>query len=114
MPSDQDKILAEISEILHVILEDFAIDVEITMDTTFGEDLEMDSIQIASLAGRLQARYANTVNLAQFVAGLALESLRELRIGQLVAYIADSLNAGEDGEAKLDMAEDAEVEAANR
>jgi acyl carrier protein len=51
----------------------------------------MESLDVVSLAGRLQARYGNAVNFAQFVAGLDMASMGELRVGQLVDYIADSL-----------------------
>lgn len=95
MRADQTSILAEISEMLHAILADFDTDTEITMDTTFRDDLEMESIDVVSLAGRLQVRYGNAVNFAQFVAGLDLESVKELRVGQLVNHIATSLDEAE-------------------
>lgn len=93
MGADQTTILAEISEMLQAVLKDYDPDTEITMDTTFREDLEMESIDVVSLAGRLQARYGNAVNFAQFVANLDLETVKTLRVGQLVAHIAASLDA---------------------
>lgn len=95
MGADQATILAEISEMLQAVLKDYDPDTEITMDTTFREDLEMESIDVVSLAGRLQARYGNAVNFAQFVANLDLETVKTLRVGQLVEHIAASLDAAE-------------------
>ncbi|EEP70165.1 LOW QUALITY PROTEIN: acyl carrier protein, partial [Micromonospora sp. ATCC 39149] len=87
----QDSILADLTEMINAVLGDFATDQVITMDTTFRDDLGMESIDVVSLAGRLQARYGDTVNFAHFVAKLDLETVGELRVGQLVEHIANSL-----------------------
>ncbi|MDQ7910392.1 acyl carrier protein [Phytohabitans sp. ZYX-F-186] len=90
MGVEEGDILAEVANMLRAVLGE-AADEDITMDTTFRHDLEMESIDIVALAGRLQARYGDAVNLAQFVAALDLESVRDLRVGQLVAFIAGAL-----------------------
>jgi acyl carrier protein len=106
MPADKDSILAEIAEMLRAIRDDLDTDdTDITMDSTFRSDLGIESIDIVALAGRLQARYGNAVNFAQFVASLGLESVSELRVGELVDFIAESLE--KDGT----PAEEAPVEA---
>jgi acyl carrier protein len=92
MPSDQTAILADVATMLRSVLGDFGDDAEITMDTTFRDDLGMESIDVVSLAGRLQARYGNSVNFALFVSGLDVESVGDLTVGRLVGYIADSLD----------------------
>ncbi|GIJ47822.1 hypothetical protein Val02_47080 [Virgisporangium aliadipatigenens] len=90
MGADQASVLAEITGMLRAVLGAAAVGEDITTDTTFGHDLEMESIDVVALAGRLQARYGDTVNLAQFLAGLDLESVRDLKVGQLVEFIADA------------------------
>lgn len=92
MPVDQARILADVAEMLHEILDHVGVDGEITMATTFQDDLEMESIDVVAFAGRLQARYGDTVNFAQFVAGLDVDSVRRLRVGQLVEHIAAALD----------------------
>lgn len=95
MSADRDSILTDITEMLHAILFDYGTDIEVTMDTSFHEDLDMESIDLVALAGRLQARYGNAVNFAQFIAGLELEQIIELRVGQLVDFVATSLDSVE-------------------
>jgi acyl carrier protein len=95
MPADHATILADVTQMLQAVLRDYEPDGEVTMDTTFRDDLEMESIDVVSLAGRLQARYGNAVNFAQFVAGLDLETVGTLRVGQLVEHIAESLDRAE-------------------
>lgn len=91
MPSDQTAVLADVETMLRDVLGDFGPDAEITMDTTFRDDLGMESLDVVSLAGRLQARYGNAVNFALFVSTFDVASVGELTVGQLVEYIADSL-----------------------
>ena len=91
MPSDLTAVLTDVDAMLRDVLGDFGPDAEITMDTTFRDDLGMESLDVVSLAGRLQARYGNSVNFALFVSTFDVESVGELTVGQLVHYIADSL-----------------------
>lgn len=95
MSSDQAAILAELSEILRAIKDEIEDD-EITMDTTFRADLELESLDLVALGGRLQSRYGNSVNFAKFLGGLTPETAMELRVGQLVEYIAASLDEKSD------------------
>jgi acyl carrier protein len=92
MPSDQTAVLADIDAILRGVLGDFGPDAEITMGTTFRDDLGMESLDVVSMAGRLQARYGDSVNFAMFASTLDVESIADLTVGQLVAFITDSLD----------------------
>ncbi|GAA2505464.1 acyl carrier protein [Winogradskya humida] len=91
MPSDSTTILTDVTTMLRSVLGEFGADTEITMATTFGDDLGMESIDVVSLAGRLQARYGSTVNFAYFVSGFDTTSMTGLTVGRLVDFIADSL-----------------------
>jgi len=91
MPSDQTAVLADVDSMLRGVLGDFGPDAEIALDTTFRDDLGMESLDVVSLAGRLQARYGNSVNFALFVSSLDVASVGDLTVGQLVDYICESL-----------------------
>jgi acyl carrier protein len=92
MPTDQTAVLADVDSMLRGVLGDFGADAEITRETSFRDDLGMESLDVVSLAGRLQARYGNSVNFALFVSTLDVASVAELKVGQLVDYIAESLD----------------------
>ncbi|MDG4765697.1 acyl carrier protein [Solwaraspora sp. WMMD406] len=92
MPADHDTILAEISQMLRAVLAGVEPEDEITRDTSFRDDLEMESIDVIALAGRLQARYGDAVNFAQYVASLDMDSVRALRVGELVDHISAELD----------------------
>jgi acyl carrier protein len=95
-------VLREISAILRRVREEYELTdtVEITMDTRFQEDLELESIDLVELAGHLDARYGNRVNFAEFIADLELEEIIELDVGRLVDFVVACLRpAPPDGEA---------------
>ncbi|WP_432841957.1 acyl carrier protein [Dactylosporangium sp. CA-092794] len=91
MPAGQSDILADIAEMLHAIRDDLEAE-DVTMDATFRTDLGVESIDVVALAGRLQSRYGDGVNFAEFVAGLGLDSVRDLRVRELVEFIETSLS----------------------
>ena len=91
------EVLAEISTMLRAILDEYGLDdTEIAMDTRFHDDLELESIDLVTLAGRLAQRYGEAVNFAEFVADLDLDQIIALTVGQLVEYVLASLRATEE------------------
>jgi acyl carrier protein len=92
MLADKNSVQTDVETMLRSVLGDFAPELDITTASTFRDDLGMESIDVVAFAGRLQARYGNAVNFAQFVAGLDVSSMGQLRVGQLVDYISASLD----------------------
>jgi len=82
-----EEVLEEVKAVLiEVIGEDYLLDVPITLDTAFEEDLELESVEFVALAERLQERYAE-INFVNWVADMQVEELMTLRVGQLVEFI---------------------------
>jgi acyl carrier protein len=91
-------VLAEITEMLRVLLDEYGLDdAEISMDSRFHDDLEMESIDLVTLASRLEAAYGSRVNFAEFIADLELDEIISLRVGQLVDYVAAATSTVEVG-----------------
>lgn len=91
MPVDNATVTTEVTQILRTVLGDFEPDVPVTAESTFRDDLGMESIDVVALAGRLQARYGG-VNFARFVATLDVASVGDLSVGHLVDHIVAELN----------------------
>jgi len=88
----RDEVLVEISAMLTEILTDLGpYQVEITMDTLFLADLDLESIDMVTLAGMLHARFGEQINLAEFIASKQVPELVSLTVGQLVEHITDHL-----------------------
>ncbi|GAA1254751.1 phosphopantetheine-binding protein [Kitasatospora nipponensis] len=91
-PLTEQEILGEIAGMLAAVLGDYGLEEsEVTMEARFTEDLELESIDLVTLAGRLQDRWGARINFAEFIAGMELEEIIGLTVGRLVGYVADRL-----------------------
>jgi acyl carrier protein len=87
-------VLDEITAILAEVLgEEYVSDIEITPDTSFSEDLALESIEFVELSEKLQDRYGTRVNLAIFFADMDIDTIMVLTVGQLVDYVQAQLAA---------------------
>jgi acyl carrier protein len=92
--SESDIVLDEVVQLLiEVVGEDFLLDIEITRDTTFSDDLALESIEFVALAERLQQRYGGRVDFAAFVADMDITEIMTMKVGTLVAYIEERTTA---------------------
>ncbi|GAA2741013.1 phosphopantetheine-binding protein [Kitasatospora cinereorecta] len=91
-PPTAEWVLGEITAMLAAVLDEYGLqDTEVTMATRFTEDLELESIDLVTLAGRLQERWGDRVNFAEFIAGMELDEIIELSVGRLVEYVVARL-----------------------
>lgn len=94
----EDAVLAVIAGMLATILDEYGEDdVEIAMTTTFNRDLELESIDLVTLAGLLDERYGGRINFAEFVAAMEFDEIIDLTVGRLVEHVVQSLKAAEAG-----------------
>jgi acyl carrier protein len=86
--SVESEVLDTVARIIReVIGEEWAEDVPIGMQTSFAQDLELESIEFVALAERLKARYGRTVDFAAWLGSMELGQILALRVGQLVEFI---------------------------
>jgi acyl carrier protein len=91
-PDPGDATLAEVTGFIRdVIGEDYVASLDITMDTKFQEDLDMESIEFVELADRIRVRYGGAVDLVGFLAEVDIDILIEITVGDVVRLINDSL-----------------------
>ncbi|MGW7236299.1 acyl carrier protein [Streptomyces sp. NPDC054804] len=96
--ADEEAVLADLTRMLRTLLEEYGDDdAEIGMGTTFNRDLELESIDLVTLAGLLEERYGKRVNFAEFLAGMEFDEIIGLTVGRLVEYVVWSLKATEAG-----------------
>ncbi|MGP9017345.1 acyl carrier protein [Streptomyces sp. BR1] len=92
---DEKIVLAEIAGLIVTVLGEYAPDpADIRPDTLFGDDLELESIDLVMLSGQLQEWYGDRVNFAEFVAGLEIDEVIALSVGRLVDHVVQCLSAG--------------------
>ncbi|HMQ25550.1 MAG TPA: acyl carrier protein [Acidimicrobiales bacterium] len=87
-------VLGAVTEMLtEVIGEDELLMVdEVTMDTSFNDDLELESIEFVALAEELTERYGEQVDFVGWLADLELDALVTMTVGQLVEFVAGCLD----------------------
>jgi acyl carrier protein len=86
-------VLEVIRSIVAELLGDYGLDdIEVTPDTTFHEDLGLESIDLVTVGARLAERYGEQVNLAEFLAEKELDDVIGLRIGVLVDFVVAATN----------------------
>jgi acyl carrier protein len=90
--ADTEIILADITAMLgEVIGEDYLLEFDITRETAFSGDLELESIEFVALAGLMKAHYGGDVDFVGFLADMDLQQIIALRVGQVVDHIVKCL-----------------------
>lgn len=80
--------------LIDVVGDDFLLDIEITPQTSFNDDLALESIEFVALSEKLQEHYGARVNLVSFMGDMEIEEIMAITVGQLVGYIESRLGAG--------------------
>lgn len=77
--------------LVEVMGEDFVSAAEVGPETTFTEDLALESIEFVALAERLRERFGDRLDFASFLAGMDLGQILTMTVGDLVARIESRL-----------------------
>ncbi|MFD9889288.1 acyl carrier protein [Amycolatopsis sp. NPDC059027] len=85
-------VFATVAELLGELVGDAEVlGIEITPETTFHEDLQLESIDLVTFASILAEYYGEDVNLAEFLAEKDLDDVIGLRVGDIADYVAARL-----------------------
>ncbi|TSE01272.1 acyl carrier protein [Skermania sp. ID1734] len=77
-----------------VIGDEFLLDIEVTPETTFSDDLAVESVEFVALGQKLQQRYGDKVNFVAFVSDLDIDEITALDVGTVVGHIEKCLAQG--------------------
>lgn len=73
--------------ITEVIGEEFVEDMDITKESSFTRDLEMDSIEIVSFSEKVKSHFGEHVDFTGWLSGMDLDQLINLSLGDIIKYI---------------------------
>jgi acyl carrier protein len=73
--------------ITEVIGEEFVEEMDITRDSSFTRDLEMDSIEIVSFSEKVKAYFGESIDFTGWLSGMDLDQLIALRLNDIIQYI---------------------------
>jgi len=86
------EVLGAVTEMIGSIVgEDYLFGIEVGMDTSFDQDLELESIEFVALSEKLTEHYGEQVDFITWLGGMELEEIMGLRVGQLVGHITSCL-----------------------
>lgn len=84
------QVLSTLRDLLVEILgEDLLLDVDVEMDTSFDTDLQLESIEFVALSERLMARYGDSVDFVGWIAGMELDEIISLTVGDVVSFVSE-------------------------
>ena len=85
--ADIDVLDVVVRMIEEVVGEDVLLDMTVTPDTTFSDDLGLESIEFVALADKLRERYGDRVDLVSFLGDMDIDEIMAMTVGQLVDHI---------------------------
>lgn len=73
--------------ITEVIGEEFVEEMDITPDSSFTKDLEMDSIEIVSFSEKIKAHFGEQIDFTGWLSSMDLDQLINLDLRMIINYI---------------------------
>jgi acyl carrier protein len=93
-----DEVLDVVGRLLvEVIGPEYVVGLSIDMDTAFDLDLQMESLEFVVLAERLPGLFGPQVDFVSWLAGMELEEIIALTVGDLVSFVVSSLTPARAG-----------------
>ncbi len=84
----EEAVLATVTALLvEVIGAEYALGLDIDMDTSFQEDLELESIEFVTLSELLLDTYGQEVDFSAWLASMDVDQIIAMTVGELVRYI---------------------------
>ena len=80
-----------IATIIDVVGQEFYEECEVTLESTFAEDIELESMEMMEIADRMIQTYDGKVDFVAWFADMELDEIIELTVGQVVDFITKSL-----------------------
>ncbi|MGQ0625342.1 MAG: acyl carrier protein [Sporichthyaceae bacterium] len=76
--------------ITEVVGEDYLLDLEIGPQTSFEDDLEMESIEFVKFGAKLTEHYGGAIDFAAFLSEKDLDEIIEMRVASIVDYVVSA------------------------
>ncbi|MBE7324087.1 acyl carrier protein [Nocardioides sp. Y6] len=90
----RESVLADLERILlEVVGDDLLMDGPLTMETSFSDDLQLESIEFVALAEELLNTYGEQVDFVSWMSGMDLDEVVGLTAGKVVDFVVTSLEA---------------------
>lgn len=75
--------------ITEVIGEEFVEEMNITPESSFTKDLEMDSIEIVSFSEKIKSHFGDQIDFTGWLSSMDLDQLINLNLSMIISYIEE-------------------------
>jgi acyl carrier protein len=75
--------------ITEVIGEEFVEEMDITPESSFTKDLEMDSIEIVAFSEKIKQHFGDQIDFTGWLSSMDLDQLIDLNLGTIINYIQE-------------------------
>jgi len=76
--------------ITEVIGEEFVEEMDITRDSSFNKDLEMDSIEIVAFSEKIKQHFGDRIDFTGWLSNMDIDQLIALNLGMIINFIANA------------------------
>jgi len=88
----QEQVFTDLLTILEELSDDWEYSGEVTLETSFFEDLGFESIDVVALGTAIEERYRRPFPFAEFLAGIGQRENQDIQIGEVVEFIYQQLD----------------------
>jgi acyl carrier protein len=88
-------IIRDITAVIReAVAEDWIQEFEIGANTSFNDDLDLESIEFVTIAAGLQQYFGEQIDLIGWLSTKSFDDLITLRVGNIAEFVSNSLVAG--------------------
>ncbi|WP_154716464.1 acyl carrier protein [Sterolibacterium denitrificans] len=94
MAESKDAVLAQVIDIIRrAVDEDWILDFDIDAQTSFNDDLELESIEFVGIAEKIQEHYGKHIGFIEWLSGMKIDQIVALTVGDLADFVYGHLQA---------------------
>jgi acyl carrier protein len=88
-------IIRDITAVIRqAVAEDWIQEFEIGANTSFNDDLDLESVEFVTIAAGLQQHFGEQIDLIGWLSTKSFDDLIALRVGNIAEFVSNSLVAG--------------------
>jgi acyl carrier protein len=88
----RDQLFNDLLTILDELSEDWEYSGEISLETTFLEDMGFESIDVVAFGMAIEEHYKQAFPFAEFLAAVGQREVQDIRVGEIVDFIYQHLD----------------------
>jgi acyl carrier protein len=94
MTDSKDRVLEKIIEIIRTTVnEDWIADFDIDANTSFNDDLELESIEFVGIAEKIQEHFGQHIGFLEWLSSMKIEQIIALTVGDLADFVSSHIKA---------------------